>query len=64
MLVDRGIYMNEDPPNNRNFPDHENYEDAYLAAILKTDLLEACGKIDYNEIFAIRDKRLNKNGNS
>jgi len=56
--------MNEDPPNNRNFPDHENYEDAYLAAILKTDLLEACGKIDYNEIFAIRDKRLNKNGNS
>lgn len=53
----------EDPPNaNGNLPDYENHEDPYLAAILKTDLLEETGRINYEEIFADRDKRLKKNG--
>lgn len=54
----------DDPPNNSGYlPDYENQEDPYLAAILKTDYLEETGKINYEEIFANRDKKLKGNGN-
>ncbi len=55
--------MNKDdePENNEgkknNHPDYTNQENSYLTAILKIDLQEETGKINYDELFAERDRR-------
>lgn len=49
----------EEPPNSKKLPEHNNQEDPYLTAILNVDALEESGKIDYEQIFAERDRRKN-----
>lgn len=49
----------DDEPNSNNMPEFENKGDPYLTAILDIDAKEASGKINYEEIFAERDRRLN-----
>lgn len=48
----------EEPPNSNKLPEFNNQEDPYLTAILNIDALEESGKIDYEQIFAERDRRL------
>lgn len=52
----------DEEPNSNNMPEFDNKGDPYLTAILNVDALEESGKIDYEQIFAERDRRLN-NGN-
>lgn len=53
------IMSDEEPNKSKNDPDNKNQNDPYLTAILNVDALEECGKIDYEQIFAERDRRLN-----